>query len=84
MGVSSFPTANHLLFLREEKRDAQKIQDKSNSAKLKGPVYDLQAHNHHLTLRSKNTGSWLTVQVNTVTSTVLVATQFSHFFAHII
>ena len=44
-----------------------------NDAKLKGPVDNLKATDHHLIICAKKRCSWLTVRVITVTGTVLVA-----------
>ena len=69
-------TANHLLALREERRDRQKIQDDTTNAKLKGIVEELEVTDRHLILRAKNTGSWMDVHGTTVTDTVLAAMEF--------
>ena len=53
-----------------------------NDAKLKGPVDNLKATDHHLIICAKKRCSWLTVRVITVTGTVLVATEFRGFCAH--
>ena len=50
-------TTNHLLGLREERRDRQKIEHDANDAKLKGVFDDLGAPERPLVLRSKNIGS---------------------------
>ena len=57
----------------------KKIRYDANDTKLKGLVNDLKAPDHHLTLRAKNTGSWLTVWGTRVTGTVLAATGFHDF-----
>ena len=41
-GERKISTANHLLTLREERHDGQKIQDGTNNIKLKGLVKDLE------------------------------------------
>ena len=56
-GASKFSTSDHLLKIREERRDRQKIQDDANNAKLKGIVKDLRASDLCLIIRAKNTGS---------------------------
>ena len=43
MGEGAFSNADHLLALREERRDGQKIRDGVNSAKLKDLVADLNS-----------------------------------------
>ena len=65
--------------IREERHDGQKIWDDTNEAKIKVLVKDLEETDHRLIIRTKNTGSWLTVQGNTVTGTLLAATGFSDF-----
>ena len=63
--------------------DGSKIHDDANDAKLKVLVDDLEASDHRLILRSKNTGSRLSVQNTTVTGTVLAAAEICGFSAHI-
>ena len=78
-GARKFSTSDHLLTIREERRDRQKIQDDANNAKLKGLIYDHKSPGGRLVLRAKNTGSWLTAQGSTVTGIVLAATEFRYF-----
>ena len=78
-GERSFSTTDHLLALREERRDWKKRQYESNEAKLKEPVKELKATDSRLILCAKNTGSWMTVWDTTVTNEVLAATEFLDF-----
>ena len=48
---------DHLLALREERRDGQKSQGDTNKDKLKGLVKDLEELDCCLILFTKNTGS---------------------------
>ena len=79
MGEGKFFNANHLLVIWEERRDIQKIRDDVNDAKLKTLVAELDSYNQNLIICTKNIGAWLNVLVNTVTSTVLVDTEFCDF-----
>ena len=78
-GERSFSTADHLLALREGRRDGQNIEDDTNGSKLKGLVKYLEALILQLFIRAKKTGSWLIVWGTTLTSTVLAATGFCNF-----
>ena len=82
-GGSALSTADHILKILEERRDGQKIRDDANDANLKVLVDELLVPDRLLFLRAKNTGSWLTAQVTTVTVTVLATTEFSGFFLHV-
>ena len=75
--------ANHLLSIIEERRDREKIQVDANSAKIKVIDEDLKAPSHRLILHTKNTGSWLNIQVTTVTGTVLASTESFCFFVDV-
>ena len=75
-GEGKFSNANHLLVLRDERRDGQKIHDDTNDAKLKYLVTDLDSADQLVILRAKNTGAWLNVQVTMLTGTILAATLF--------
>ena len=78
-GRASFPQLINLW--RSGKKGARKkIRDDANDAKLKGLVDDLKTTDRRLILRAKNTGSWLIVQGNTVTSTVLTAIKSSDYW----
>ena len=59
-----FSNANHLLALREERRDGQKTQDGINDDKLKGLVRYLDVTNLHPILHEK---SYLPGLVDTTT-----------------
>ena len=52
-GEGKFSTADHLLALREKRRDVQKIRGDSNNANLKGLVEYLKASGRRLILRAK-------------------------------
>ena len=80
MGVNTFPTTNHFLVLREERRNGQKIWGDVNDNKLKGIFDDPKAPDRRPILRKKNTDSWHSIQVTTVMCTVLVDTEFCEFF----
>ena len=69
-GEREFFNTNHLLALREERRDGQKKRDGANDATLNGLVGDLLGTKQSLTLRTKNTGAWLSVPGTTVPGTV--------------
>ena len=69
----------HLLALREERRDGQKIRYDVNDAKLKDIVADIDSSNWRLILRAKNKGICLNLLVTTVTGAVLFAMEFSGF-----
>ena len=75
----AFSNVDHHMALKEEKCDVKKIQDYSNEAKFKGIVKDLKENDCHLILQAKIIGSWMTVWVNTVTNTVLAATELRDF-----
>ena len=55
MGGGAFPSADHLLALREERRDGQKIRDDVNKFTLKGLVRDINATDLRLILHAKIT-----------------------------
>ena len=74
MGEGKFSNSGHLLALREERRDIQKILDDANGAKLKELAKDLYGNDRRLILRVKNTDAWLNAWVTTVTGTLLAAT----------
>ena len=79
IGERAFSSAYHIIALREERSDGQKVQDDSNGAKLKGLAKDIKAIDNCLIIRAKNTVSWPTVRGTTVTGTVLAATEFCGF-----
>ena len=74
---------DHLLDLREARRDGQNIQDDANIAKLRKLINDLEATDHRLILCAKNTIYWMTGWVTKVTGTVLAATEFRNVFARV-
>ena len=59
MGLGTFSIDNHLLVLREERRDGQKNWDEVNDSKLKSLFWDLDGTNHQIILRAKSKGDWL-------------------------
>ena len=61
MGGGSFSNADHLMVIREERRDKKKNWDDTNDAKLKGLVGYLIGTNWHLILYEKTTGEWMNV-----------------------
>ena len=72
-GLIEFSAASHLWAVKEEKIDKRKTQDYVNNKKLEGFVKDLDIFDRCLSLRTKQTGSCLTVRGTTVTGTVLLA-----------
>ena len=73
----------HLLALREERNDGQKIMDGVNDAKLKDLVADLNTTDWRLILHTKNTDAWLNVWGTTLTGTLLAAIEFWYFYVHV-
>ena len=69
-----FSNADHLLVLREERREGQKNRYDANDAKIKVLVGYLIGINRRLILRAKNTGSCLNVRGTAVTVKVFSAT----------
>ena len=81
-GIIVFSTANPLGGVRKETRDAQKIRDDVNYAKLGGVVKNLEEPDRRLILCPKHMGSCLTVWGTTVPGAA--TKEFSDFCAHII
>ena len=75
-GGGSFSNSDHLRTLGEERCDRKKEQEVANKTKLKGLVRDLKGTDRRLILRAKSTGAWLMVRGNSVSGTVLSATEF--------
>ena len=73
-GEGAFSNGNHLLEIREERRDRQKKQDDANDYKLKVLVRGLDVIDRQLILRAKRIGAWMNVRGNKVTGTVFMAT----------
>ena len=69
-----FSNAYHLLVIREERCDGQKIRDDVNDAKLRNLVVDLNSSDRRLILQSNNTGACMNLRDTTLTSTALAAT----------
>ena len=78
-----FSNGNQLLALREERLDGKKNCYDVNGTKIKEIVTNLNGNDHCLILRAKNIVTWLNVQDTTVTGTLLAATEFSGFGAHV-
>ena len=78
-GGGVFYNADHLLVLREERRDGQKNLIDANEVTLKGLVGDLIGNDWRLILRAKDTGACLNVCFTTETGTVLSAIEFRYF-----
>ena len=74
-GGEELSNANHLRTLSEEQRD----RDVEYKSRLKGLVSYLKGTENRLLLRAKSTGEWLIVRGNTVSGTVLYATEFWDF-----
>ena len=79
-GYRDFSTADHLLVLREERRDNQKIRYDANWSKLKGLVRYLEVLDHRIIICAKNLGYWMTVWGTILTGIVIVAIEFCNFF----
>ena len=56
--------------------NGQKHRDDVNDDTLKGLVGSIKCTDRRLMLQIKNTGAWLKVHGNTVTGTVLLATEY--------
>ena len=78
-GVREFSTTDHLQAVNEEMLDGKKDWDDANDSKLKVIVNDQGDVEKILFLRTKYTGSWMSVQGTMVTGTVLTAPKFSDF-----
>ena len=61
-GEGNVFNAYHLLDLRYERREGQKIRTEVNNAKIKGLVADLNTSDHCIILRAKNKGDWMNVR----------------------
>ena len=61
MGVGAFSNTDHLLELREKRRDGRKNWDDAYNFKLNGLVRDLDTTNRCLILCAKNTDTWLNI-----------------------
>ena len=70
-----------IAFLRSKKR---KFRDYANEVKLKGLVKNPGATDRCLNTCAKNTGSWMTIRGNMVTSKLLVSMYFHGFCACVI
>ena len=81
-GEGVFSNDNQLLTLREEWLDEKNWYD-VNVTKNKEIVTNLNGTDHFLILHAKNIGAWLNVQGTTATVTVLAATEFRVFCAHV-
>ena len=53
-GEGKFFNAYHLLAIRDERREGQKIRTEVNNAKIKGLVADLNTSYHYIILSAKN------------------------------
>ena len=73
-GEGAFSNANHLLTIKEERRDGDKNRDGINNSKLKDYVTDIDSADWHIIICNKNTGAWMNVQVTMITVTLLLAT----------
>ena len=76
LGGGAFSDADHIQTLSEERRDGKKDRGAAYKSKFKGLVSDLTGTDKCLLLRAKITGAWLSVLCNTVSGTVLSATEF--------
>ena len=83
IGEDKFFTTDHLLALREGKRDSKIIRDDSNDYKLKGLVEGLEASECCLILLAKNIGSLMGIRGTKVNGTVLAAMEFGDFCVHV-
>ena len=82
-GQSELSDANHLQSIREYRSNRQKKWYDANDTKLGGLVENLKSSDRRSTLYAKKTDSWMTLKGTTVTSTVLAATDFVIFCAHV-
>ena len=60
-GEEAFSNNDHILVLREERKNEQKNWDDANDAPLKVLVGDLIGTNHRLIQCAKNTCDWMNV-----------------------
>ena len=82
-GGGEFSNAEHLRTLCEERRDGKKDQDAAYKTKLKGLLSDFKVTDKRLILCAKSTGAWMSVRGDTVSATVLSATEFRDFYVHV-
>ena len=82
-GEGVFSNGDQLLALREERLDGKKNWYDVNGTKIKEIVTNLNRTDHCLILRAKNIGAWMNVRGTTVTGTLLAATEFCGFCAHV-
>ena len=61
IGERIFSTANHLLELRVEICDRQKIRDAAKGTKIGGLVENLKSPGRRLILHAKHTSSWMAI-----------------------
>ena len=78
-GGGELSNDNHLLDIREERREKEKNRDDINEVKIKGLLRDLDTTDRNLILCAKITGAWTNVWGTTVTGKVLLATEFCDF-----
>ena len=74
-----FSNADHLRTLSEEQRDGKKSWDVAYKSRLKGLVSDLKGTDKRLILRTKSTGTCMSICATTVSGTVLSATDIWDF-----
>ena len=82
--ASSFSTVDHIPAVIGERRDKKREQDTANDVKLQGIVSHQCTTKKRLLLGAKHTGAWLSVRGNTVTGTVIAATEFRDFYVLVI
>ena len=78
-GGGAFYNTDHLQNLSEERRDGNKDRESAYESKTKGLVSELKGTDKRLLLRAEIKGAWLSVRGNTVSVTVLYATEFRYF-----
>ena len=78
-GGGGFSNADHLRTLSQERRDGKESWEVAYESILKGLVSDLKGTDKRLLIRAKGTSEWLSVRGNTVSGTVLSATEFRDF-----
>ena len=82
-GKGLFYNSDHLLDLREERRDGQEKRDDTNDAPLKSLVGELLGTDCRLILREKDTGAWMSVRDTRVSGKVFLGWNFMISYLHV-
>ena len=75
--VSGFSTSDHIWVVKGVRHDGKKYRYTTNKMKLQGIISNQGTIKKLLFLFAKHTSDWLVVWGNTVTGTVLAATEFA-------